>query len=117
MGLRNGKSAARFRAMPQSGKFALPRILNIREPQDLVSSERGAELRASDAALMDRIMQRDETALAALYDRYCRDALVRIEPDFARHAGSRRNSPGHFLSALAQRVRNSTRRGARFPAG
>jgi RNA polymerase sigma-70 factor, ECF subfamily len=35
-----------------------------------VSSESGAELRASDAALMDSIMQRDETALAALYDRY-----------------------------------------------
>jgi RNA polymerase sigma-70 factor (ECF subfamily) len=30
----------------------------------------GAEPRASDAALVDRIMQRDETALAALYDRY-----------------------------------------------
>jgi RNA polymerase sigma-70 factor (ECF subfamily) len=35
-----------------------------------VSSEIGAELRASDAALIDRIMQRDETALEALYDRY-----------------------------------------------
>jgi RNA polymerase sigma-70 factor (ECF subfamily) len=35
-----------------------------------VSSETGAELRASDAALIDRLMQRDETALEALYDRY-----------------------------------------------
>jgi RNA polymerase sigma-70 factor (ECF subfamily) len=35
-----------------------------------VSSETGAELRATDAALIDRLMQRDETALAALYDRY-----------------------------------------------
>ena len=35
-----------------------------------MSSETGAELRASDAALIDRIMQRDETALEALYDRY-----------------------------------------------
>ena len=35
-----------------------------------MSSEIGAELRASDAALIDRIMQRDETALEALYDRY-----------------------------------------------
>jgi len=35
-----------------------------------VSSETGTELRASDAALIDRIMQRDETALEALYDRY-----------------------------------------------
>jgi RNA polymerase sigma-70 factor (ECF subfamily) len=35
-----------------------------------VSSETGAEVRASDAALIERIMQRDETALAALYDRY-----------------------------------------------
>jgi RNA polymerase sigma-70 factor (ECF subfamily) len=35
-----------------------------------VSSETGADVRASDAALIERIMQRDETALAALYDRY-----------------------------------------------
>ena len=35
-----------------------------------MSSETGAELRASDAALIERIMQRDETALEALYDRY-----------------------------------------------
>jgi RNA polymerase sigma-70 factor (ECF subfamily) len=35
-----------------------------------VSSETGTELRATDAALIDRIMQRDETALEALYDRY-----------------------------------------------
>lgn len=35
-----------------------------------MSSETGAEVRASDAALIERIMQRDETALAALYDRY-----------------------------------------------
>ena len=30
----------------------------------------GAEERASDAALIQRITQRDEAALAALYDRY-----------------------------------------------
>jgi RNA polymerase sigma-70 factor (ECF subfamily) len=35
-----------------------------------VSSETGAELRATNAALIDRLIQRDETALAALYDRY-----------------------------------------------
>jgi RNA polymerase sigma-70 factor, ECF subfamily len=35
-----------------------------------VSSETGAEPRASDAGLIDGLMQRDETALAALYDRY-----------------------------------------------
>jgi RNA polymerase sigma-70 factor (ECF subfamily) len=35
-----------------------------------VSSESGTELGASDAALMERIAQRDQTALAALYDRY-----------------------------------------------
>jgi RNA polymerase sigma-70 factor (ECF subfamily) len=35
-----------------------------------VSPETEAELRATDAALIDRLMQRDETALAALYDRY-----------------------------------------------
>jgi RNA polymerase sigma-70 factor (ECF subfamily) len=36
----------------------------------LVSPETGAELRATDAALMDKIVARDEAALAALYDRY-----------------------------------------------
>jgi RNA polymerase sigma-70 factor, ECF subfamily len=35
-----------------------------------VSSESGTEQRASDAALIERIVQRDQTALAALYDRY-----------------------------------------------
>ncbi len=35
-----------------------------------MSSETGTELRASDTALIDRIMQRDEAALEALYDRY-----------------------------------------------
>jgi RNA polymerase sigma-70 factor (ECF subfamily) len=35
-----------------------------------VSSETSTELGASDAALIDRIIQRDETALEALYDRY-----------------------------------------------
>jgi RNA polymerase sigma-70 factor (ECF subfamily) len=35
-----------------------------------VSGHRGVELRASDAALILKIVQRDESALAALYDRY-----------------------------------------------
>jgi RNA polymerase sigma-70 factor (ECF subfamily) len=35
-----------------------------------VSGHRGIELRASDAALIQKIVQRDESALAALYDRY-----------------------------------------------
>jgi RNA polymerase sigma-70 factor (ECF subfamily) len=35
-----------------------------------VSLQTGAELKASDAALMERVVDRDETALAALYDRY-----------------------------------------------
>jgi RNA polymerase sigma-70 factor (ECF subfamily) len=35
-----------------------------------VSAETGTDLRASDAALIERLIQRDETALAALYDRY-----------------------------------------------
>ncbi len=35
-----------------------------------MSSDTGAEPRASDSALIDRIIQRDESALAALYDRY-----------------------------------------------
>jgi RNA polymerase sigma-70 factor, ECF subfamily len=35
-----------------------------------VSGHTGVELRASDAALIQKIVQRDESALAALYDRY-----------------------------------------------
>ena len=35
-----------------------------------MNPETGAELNASDAALIERIVQRDESALAALYDRY-----------------------------------------------
>jgi RNA polymerase sigma-70 factor (ECF subfamily) len=35
-----------------------------------VSPESGTEQRASDAALVERIVQRDQTALAELYDRY-----------------------------------------------
>jgi RNA polymerase sigma-70 factor, ECF subfamily len=35
-----------------------------------VNPETGAELHASDAALIRRIVRRDESALAALYDRY-----------------------------------------------
>jgi len=35
-----------------------------------VSSDAGAEAKASDTGLIERIVQRDEAALAALYDRY-----------------------------------------------
>ena len=35
-----------------------------------MSGHTGVELRASDAALIQKIVQRDESALAALYDRY-----------------------------------------------
>jgi len=35
-----------------------------------VSADTGTERRASDAELIERIVQRDQTALAALYDRY-----------------------------------------------
>jgi RNA polymerase sigma-70 factor, ECF subfamily len=35
-----------------------------------VSGQTGTELRATDAALIQKIVQRDESALAALYDRY-----------------------------------------------
>ena len=35
-----------------------------------MTGETGTELRASDAALIARIVERDESALAALYDRY-----------------------------------------------
>jgi RNA polymerase sigma-70 factor (ECF subfamily) len=53
----------------QSGAIretSLPRTSG--EPLEQVSSE--TELRASDAALMARMVQRDEAALEALYDRY-----------------------------------------------
>ena len=35
-----------------------------------MSPETGAELRATDAALMEQVVERDESALAAIYDRY-----------------------------------------------
>ena len=35
-----------------------------------MSPETGAELRATDAALMEQVVARDESALAAIYDRY-----------------------------------------------
>jgi RNA polymerase sigma-70 factor, ECF subfamily len=44
--------------------------LSRRELPNLVSSQMGPEVRASDAALMERMTQRDEAALGALYDRY-----------------------------------------------
>jgi len=40
--------------------------------QKLVTVETGAQLSASDAALIERIVARDESALAVLYDRYAR---------------------------------------------
>jgi RNA polymerase sigma-70 factor, ECF subfamily len=40
------------------------------EPHFFVTGETGTELRASDAALVARLVERDESALAALYDRY-----------------------------------------------
>jgi RNA polymerase sigma-70 factor (ECF subfamily) len=50
----------------------------------LVSRETEAQANASDAALVGRILQRDETALAELYDRYSgmlTSVLVRILRD------------------------------------
>ncbi|MGH9683804.1 MAG: sigma-70 family RNA polymerase sigma factor [Candidatus Acidiferrales bacterium] len=41
-----------------------------RNCKDLVSSEPGADLRPADAVLVERIVQRNEAALAELYDRY-----------------------------------------------
>jgi RNA polymerase sigma-70 factor (ECF subfamily) len=40
--------------------------------QKLVTVETGAQLSASDAVLIERIVARDESALAVLYDRYAR---------------------------------------------
>jgi RNA polymerase sigma-70 factor (ECF subfamily) len=42
----------------------------ISEPHFFVTGETGTELRASDATLIARLVERDESALAALYDRY-----------------------------------------------
>lgn len=46
------------------------RILSKWSPQNQVSPQAGAQSRETDAALMERITQRDESALAELYDRY-----------------------------------------------
>jgi RNA polymerase sigma-70 factor (ECF subfamily) len=44
--------------------------VSIRSSIYLVTAEKRAELKATDASLIHRIVQRDESALAALYDRY-----------------------------------------------
>src|SRR6202522_4357390 len=47
-----------------------PARVFISEPHFFVTGETETELRASDATLIARLVQRDESALAALYDRY-----------------------------------------------
>ena len=47
-----------------------PSAYFYRSRTSLVTGETGTELRVSDAALIARIVQRDESALATLYDRY-----------------------------------------------
>src|SRR6202451_3795616 len=44
--------------------------VSIRRSIYLATAEKRAELKATDASLIDRIVQRDQAALAALYDRY-----------------------------------------------
>src|ERR1700691_1049715 len=76
----------RLKADANSGQSGKPSYAYLTEGSrhTLVSSETGTELRASDTALIDRIMQRDQTALAALYDRYAgmlSSVLIRILRD------------------------------------
>src|SRR5271155_1837340 len=64
-------------ARPVSGWWgesgsALPRVSSKWSSLKLLSSGTGAGLRATDAALIERIVARDEMALAHLYDRYAR---------------------------------------------
>lgn len=54
-------------SVPQSGKFRRAYSLGDAITQ---TGEQRAQLKASDAMLVARIVQRDESALAALYDRY-----------------------------------------------
>lgn len=65
------------RARPVSGSprqsgSSFSRVFSKWSRLNLLSSGTGAELRATDAALIERIVARDETALAHLYDRYAR---------------------------------------------
>lgn len=46
------------------------RVSKLGEPRQQLSRETSSESRASDAALIGRLVLRDESALAALYDRY-----------------------------------------------
>src|ERR1700685_3484556 len=58
--------------------------VSIRRSIYLATAEKRAELKATDASLIDRIVQRDESALAALYDRYAgmlSSVLIRILRD------------------------------------
>jgi RNA polymerase sigma-70 factor (ECF subfamily) len=63
--------------IPTQPREPLPKTIRRRaasvpnqEPHYFVTGETVTESRASDAALVARIVQRDESALAALYDRY-----------------------------------------------
>lgn len=51
-------------------RIPISRVSSIGSRNSHVSVGTGAELRASDAALIEQIIARDECALAALYDRY-----------------------------------------------
>lgn len=51
-------------------RIPISRVSSLGSRKDHVIVGTGAELRASDAALIDQIIARDESALAALYDRY-----------------------------------------------
>jgi RNA polymerase sigma-70 factor (ECF subfamily) len=55
-----------------AGKIRYPRdcVYLLLELQSFVNVTTGMDARASDAALIQRIVERDESALAVLYDRY-----------------------------------------------
>lgn len=58
--------------MGAAGTIRNPRgcVLLLLELQSFVNVTTGMDARASDAALIQRIVERDESALAVLYDRY-----------------------------------------------
>ena len=72
----------------------------------MVTAEKRAELKATDASLIDRIVQRDESALAALYDRYAgmlSSVLNRILRDTQAAGARHRSQLGGGLDLRHQR--------------
>lgn len=76
----------------------------------------GAELSTSDAALIQKIVQRDESALAALYDRYA-SLLSSVLKRILRDTQAAEEILQDVFSSSGATPRNLIRHAARCPDG